>query len=94
MTQIHPFAGAVAQTPQAARLAQVDRDQQIRKTLEKQRATGLTDQHPDEYVQNADSVQPVGNETSDRQKSNPRKKPPSKFDPDSPEDPPRLDVRA
>lgn len=94
MTQIHPFAGAIAQTPQAARLAQVERDQQIQKTLEKQRATGLNGQHPDEYVQSADRVQPIGDEPSDQQQSKPRKKPSSQPNPDSPEDPPRLDIRA
>lgn len=94
MTQIHPFAGAIAQTSQAARLAQVDRDQQIQKTLQKQRATGLTDQHPDEYVQSSDSVKPAGDESSDKHHSKPRKKPPPKPDSDTSQDPPHLDIRA
>jgi hypothetical protein len=96
MSQINPFAGAIAQTPQAARLAQIDRDEQIRKALERSRATGLTDQRTDEYVESADAVESVGDDDRHREEMQRRKRRQrsAEADPPSEEDKPRLDIRA
>lgn len=96
MTQINPLAGAIAQTPQAARLAQIDRDEQLRKALERNRATGLTDQRTDEYVEGADAVEAVGDDDQHRDEMRRRKRRQATHESAEPEDPnpPRLDIRA
>ncbi len=72
MSQINPFAGAIAQTPQAAKLAAIDRDAQVHKATLKQRSTGYTsDQKVDEFVESADTVSAVGD---DDQHHDPRQK--------------------
>jgi len=62
MSQINPFAGAIAQTPQAAKLAAIDRDAQVRKTAEKLRSGGSVDHNVDEFVESADTVSAVGDD--------------------------------
>lgn len=96
MTQINPFAGAIAQTPQAARLAQIDRDEQIRKTLERSRATDRTDQKVDEYVESADAVESVGDDDQHREEQKRRKRRQPSGEPPTPaaDDKPHLDIRA
>lgn len=96
MTQINPIAGAIAQTPQAARLAQIDRDEQIRKALERSRATGLTDQRTDEYVESADAVEAVGDDDQHREEQRRRKRRQASGEVSKPsdDDKPHLDIRA
>jgi len=92
MTQINPFAGAIAQTPQAQRLAAADRDAQVRKTAARQKTTGFTDQPADEFVESADAVEPVGDE---EHHPDPRKKKrkPSKTDESHEQEPQHIDIR-
>lgn len=95
MSQINPFAGAIAQTPQSARLAQIDRDQQVRKTLSKQRTDGYDGQNVDQFVESADAIEAVGDED---QQSNPQLKKQPPKSPSQPADakdtPPHIDIRA
>jgi hypothetical protein len=95
MSQINPFVGAIAQTPQSARLAQIDRDQQVRKTLSKQRTEGFEGQNVDEFVESADAIEAVGDED---QHTDPRKRKsrrqPSPETTDGDDTSPRLDIRA
>lgn len=92
MSQINPFAGAIAQTPAAARLAASDRDLQLRKAAERARATGYTDQPVDEFVESADTVAAVGD---DEHHEDPRRKKRRREEPRKPDDDkPHVDIKA
>jgi hypothetical protein len=98
MTQINPFAGAMAQTPQAVRQASADRDAQVRRAQEQQRATGRTDQKADEFVESADTVVAAGDDDEHHQDQRKRKRRQAQQQESqsktSDEGKPRLDIRA
>jgi hypothetical protein len=96
MTQINPFAGAIAQTPQTQRLAAAERDAQVRRTVEKQKNAGYSDQPVDEFIESADAVSAVGDDDAHqdpRQRKRP-KTPHSRATPPSDGEKSALDVRA
>lgn len=92
MSQIHPFAGAIAQTPQVQRLAAGDRDMQVRKAAERARTTGYTDQPTDEFVESADAVAAVGDDQHQQDQRRKKGRPGHDAKPD--DDKPHVDITA
>jgi hypothetical protein len=97
MGQINPFIAAIAQTPQALQAASAGRDAQIHRDRLRERASGLTDQSVDEYVEGADAVEAVGDDRQHEEPAGKKKQRPRKSPTDSEadaEEPPHIDVRA
>jgi len=94
MTQINPFAPALASTPQAQRLAAADRDAQLRKAALKTRTSGYNVEREDEFVESADAVQPSDDREQPQQQDPKHKKHHEEADGEADKDPPHLDVQA
>jgi hypothetical protein len=95
MSQINPFAGAIASTPQAQRLASADRDAQLRRTQQQEKTATHNGQPADEFVESADAISPVHDENEHKDPRQKKRKPRHETEPDDPTpDPPHLDIRA
>ncbi|MBC7783447.1 MAG: hypothetical protein H7144_06360 [Burkholderiales bacterium] len=93
MTQINPLAGAVSQSPQAARLLAADRDAQVRKTTAGQKSTGFSEQLADEFVESADAIAALGQETKQQNFKQKKRRKPTPL-PDQPAtEVPHIDLR-
>src|SRR5688500_11928530 len=98
MTQINPLAGAIAQTPHAQRVASADRDAQIRRA-QKARTTTDRPDHPEaEYVEGADAISPVHDDSHHDDPRKKKRKPHHDADAEliesDEESPPHIDIRA
>lgn len=92
MSQINPFAPAIASTPQAQRQAAADRDAQVRKTAQKLRTSGYAVEHHDEYVESVDAVKASDEREQPQQQDSKRKK--HRKEGDAPKDVPHIDLQA
>jgi dynactin complex subunit len=71
MSQINPFIPIIALSPQAQREAAVARDAIVRRSKEKQRNSGQTIEHPDEFIHSAEQV--IGVNDEEQAKKQPKK---------------------
>jgi hypothetical protein len=98
MTQINPLAGAIAQTPHAQRVASADRDAQIRRAQKAVTTTGHPDQPAAEYVEGADAISPVHDDSHHDDPRKKKRKPHHDAEPGATEmddeSPPHIDIRA
>jgi hypothetical protein len=98
MTQVNPIAGAIAQTPQAQRLASMDRDAQVRRAHKAKANTDHPDQPAAEYIESPEAISAVHD---DGEHADPRKKKRTphhetdvKEGDANDESPPHIDIRA
>lgn len=97
MTQINPFTGAVAQSPQVQRLQAAEKDQHLRRTQEAAKVTGLSTDQFEHQVESADALGSIHDKDARQsggqekeQQSAPEDETETEADADPP--PPRLDV--
>jgi hypothetical protein len=96
MSQINPFTGAVAQSPQVQRLQAAEKDRHLRRTQELAKATGLSTDQFEHQVESADALSTVhddGSGGSPGQQSKEHKPDEDTSDgPPAAADPSRLDI--
>jgi hypothetical protein len=104
MTQINPFAGSVAQSPQVQRTQAAEKDQQVRKSQDRGKDAGLAGGDTFEHqVESTDAPQPIHDEDERHQDPRRQRRPShgTQSPPDSAEEsddhdspPPQLDLTA
>ena len=97
MTQINPFTGAVAQSPQVQRAQAAEKDRALRRTQDAAKATALATDQFEHQVESADALAAIHDDQSEHPRQRKPRKPKPKPKPttgDTVDDgePPRLDI--
>src|SRR5687768_3251808 len=97
MTQINPFTGAVAQSPQVQRAQAAEKDRHVRRTQDAAKATAVSTDQFEHQVESADAVTSIHDDQSGhppKQRKPGKPKPAETKNAEAGEDPPapRLDI--
>ena len=97
MSQINPFTGAVAQSPQVQRAQAAEKDRALRRTQDAAKASAVATDQFEHQVESADALAPIHDDQSvhppkQRKSKKPAPKPSSNDDADDAGEPPRLDI--
>jgi hypothetical protein len=96
MSQINPFTGAVAQSPQVQRAQAAEKDRHVRRTQDAAKATALSTDQFEHQVESADAITPIHDEQSEHPPKQRKSGKPKPRDPKALEDgeqpAPRLDI--
>jgi hypothetical protein len=96
MSQINPFTGAVAQSPQVQRTQAAEKDRHVRRTQDAAKATALSTDQFEHQVESADAVASIHDDQSEhppkQRNSEKRKSEDAKTQADEAEPAPRLDI--
>jgi len=65
MTQINPFTGAVAQSPQVQRAQAAEKDRHVRRTQDAAKATALSTDQFEHQVESADALGAIHDDQSE-----------------------------
>lgn len=94
MSQINPFTASLMGTPQAQRQAAAERDAEVRQARRAGKSTGAEEAVVDEFVESADAIAGVDNDTRRERRPAPERRPRHAAPEDEQDEPPHLDVTA
>ena len=96
MTQINPFTGAVAQSPQVQRAQAAEKDRHVRRTQDAAKATAVATDQFEHQVESTDAVTSIHDDQSEhppkQRKPDKRKAQDAKARAGEAEPAPRLDI--